>query len=104
MIDRWSFNNEVKNKLMKKSVNVKYGCSTRSVELPIPFSPGSFEECLRNVFGFKGREIVGLRHPNSTDIIVLEDLTSDQQLMDLSSRYVSPFIIVFHSTSSKCDH
>ncbi len=86
---------------MKKSIIVKYGCSTRSVELPIPFSPGSFEECLRNVFGFKGKEIMGLRHANSTDIVVLEDLESDQQLLDLSSRCVSPFIIVFHSISPK---
>ena len=84
---------------MKKSIIVKYGCSTRSVELPIPFSPGSFEECLRNVFGFKGKEIMGLRYPNSTDIVVLEELESDQHLLDLSSRCVTPFIIVFHITS-----
>ena len=44
---------------------------------------------------------MGLRHANSTDIVVLEDLESDQQLLDLSSRCVSPFIIVFHSISPK---
>lgn len=84
---------------MKKTILIQYGCFVRSVELPFPFSAASFEERLNSIFGFNGKDILGLRHPSKDRILLLDELKSDDTLISFAAEYDLPCLLVFHSTT-----
>lgn len=82
---------------MKKSILIQYGCFVRLVELPFPFSAASFEARLLSIFHFSGKDILGLRHPNETRILPLEEMESDDDVITFASECSQPCLLVFHS-------
>ena len=82
---------------MKKSILIQYGCFVRLVELPFPFSATSFEERLLSIFHFNGKDTLGLRHPNNTRILPLEELKSDDDVITFAKECSQPCLLVFHS-------
>lgn len=82
---------------MKSLIDVKYGSSIKQVQLPARFSSAGFEKCLENVFRFRGKGVFGLRYAGQSDIIVLDEITNESQLIEVSASHTSPLLIVFHS-------
>ena len=85
---------------MKKTIRIQYGCFVRLVELPFPFSAASFEERLLSVFNFNRKDILGLRYPNETRILPLDELESDDALIAFAAKCDQPCLLVFHSEAS----
>ena len=85
---------------MNPMIDVEYGCDIKSVQLPVQYSPAGFEECLQNVFHFKGKNVFGLRLSNTSDIIVLDDLTNEKPLLEEEEKCCNPYTILFHSKLS----
>lgn len=82
---------------MESLIDIKYGSSIKQVQLPARFSSAGFEKCLENVFRFRGKGVFGLRYAGEYDIIVLDEITDENQLIEVSASHASPLLIVFHS-------
>ena len=80
---------------MNPMIDVEYGCDIKSVQLPVQYSPAGFDECLQNVFHFKGKNVFGLRLSNTSDIIVLDDLTNEKPILEEAEKCCSPYTILF---------
>ena len=85
---------------MKQAIIIKYGSLLKSVELPMPFSPVSLEECIQSVFHCKQKGIFGLRLINSIHIYPLEAIKSAEELLALCTDDAKVFSIVFQSSSA----
>lgn len=82
---------------MRLLIDVKYGGLKKAVQLPVHFSSSGFEDCLQSVFPIKGKSVFGLRFPNESDILVLDEITDEKQLIKASASRNAPLCIVFHS-------
>ena len=55
---------------------------------------------LQNVFHFKGKNVFGFRLSNTSDIIVLDELTNEKPLLEEAEKWCNPYTILFHSKLS----
>ena len=82
---------------MLTSFKIQFGDIVKSISFPIPFSSASLEESIQVAFKLKDKNILGLRYPQSEEILFLDELATKEMFLEVLKDTEKPLLLVFHS-------